>query len=347
MKEIRIGDRIVREGDRPFIIAEIGVNYENSLAMAERMILEAAKAGADAVKFQSYKAETLAAAESPAYWQENRTQREFFKMYDSFGPNEYRYLAEVARRSNVVFLSTPFDKEAVDYLEPLVPAFKVASADITNVDLLRYIASKGKPVLLSTGASTLSEISGAVELLNEYGVTEIVLLHCILHYPTDYGEANLRSIQYLAKAFPDCLVGYSDHTKPDKGMALLTAAALLGASVIEKHFTLDKSKSGNDHYHAMDPADLRCFVDNLVVVWKALGRETREVLGSEISARRLARRSVVSAETIPRGTRIGPQHLTCKRPGTGIDARLIDLVIGRVAADDIAKDTILQWDMFV
>lgn len=345
MREFRMGDRVIRSIDRPFIIAEAGVNHECDMAIAEQMIVEAAAAGADAIKFQTYKAEKLAAADSPAYWQESRSQREYFRQYDRFGRKEYEHLAEVCARRGIFFLSTPFDLEAVDFLEPLVPAYKIASADITNVQLLRHVARKRKPVILSTGASTLSEIAKAVELLEDYGAPQVALLHCVLHYPTDYEEANLRSIAYLRKVFPNCLVGYSDHTRPDEGMAVVTAAALLGASIIEKHFTLDKSLPGNDHYHAMDPRDLRRFIANLQIIWTALGEEHRRILPSEIAARANARRSLVAAELISKGTRISEMHITAKRPASGIPAEQLDNVVGRRAAVDIPPDTILRWNM--
>lgn len=345
MSEFRIGDRVIRPSDRPLVIAEAGVNHECSMAIAERMIAEAAAAGADVIKFQTYKAEKLATADSPAYWDESRSQREYFRQYDRFGQKEYEYLADVCARNGIIFLSTPFDLEAVDFLEPLVPAYKIASADITNIQLLRYVARKRKPVILSTGASTLSEIARAVELLEEYGAPQVALLHCILHYPTDYSEANLRSIVYLSKVFPNCVVGYSDHTRPDEGMAVVTAAALLGASIIEKHFTLDKSLPGNDHYHAMDPNDLKRFVTNLKIIWAALGDEQRRILSSEMDARTNARRSLVTQVLIPKGTRISEEHITAKRPATGISAEQFDSVVGRRAAFDIPPDTILQWDM--
>ncbi|KKM10722.1 hypothetical protein SY88_11510 [Clostridiales bacterium PH28_bin88] len=347
MAEFQIGGRIIRTGDRPFVIAEAGVNHEGDLAMAERLIAQAAEAGADAIKFQTYKADKLAAVDSPAYWQESSTQREYFRRYDRFDEPEYRHLASVARRYGIAFISTPFDLEAVDFLEPLVAVYKVASADITHVQLLRYIARKKKPVILSTGASTLAEIATAVDVLKENGAPQVALLHCILHYPTDYAEANLRFIAYLAKVFPDCVVGYSDHTRPDQGMALLTAAALSGASIIEKHFTLDKTLPGNDHYHAMNPGDLKLLTDNLRIVWDALGSEQRELLPAELLARARARRSLVARSFIGKGTRITAEELIAKRPGSGIPANQIDQVVGRMAALDIPADTILEWSMLI
>lgn len=345
MGEFCIGHRVLRTGDKPYIIAEIGVNYENDIELAAEMIRRAARAGADAVKFQTYKAEKLAAADSPTYWDEKKTQREFFKQYDKFGEAEYRYLAQVCEAEHITFVSTPFDKEAVDFLEPLVPVYKVASADITNLDLLRYIARKRKPVILSTGASTLSEIARAVEILNENGVEQVALLHCVLHYPTDYTEANLLSIPYLKKCFPEHIVGYSDHTKPDPGMAVVTAAAILGATIIEKHFTLDKSKVGNDHYHAMDPSDLILLIRNISIIWDAFGCEDRHISPGELAARKYARRSLVAAKNIKKGTRIQTEDLTCKRPCTGIPAEDFAYVVGRIAKQDIVEDTILQWSL--
>lgn len=346
MPEIIIADRIIRSGERPFIIAEAGVNYENCMKTAELMIKEAARAGADAIKFQTYKAEKLAVADSPAYWAETKSQREFFMQYDHFGPDEYRHLAEVCRENGIIFLSTPFDEETADFLDPFIPAYKIASADITHIQFLRHIARKNKPVILSAGASTISEIARAVEVLENNGASQIALMHCILHYPTDYSEANLRSIKYLQKVFPDCIVGYSDHTKPDKGMAIVTAAAVLGASIIEKHFTLDKTLPGNDHYHAMDPDDLALFVENVKNIWLALGTETRKILPGEIEARRYARRSLVAKTKIKKGQQITANNLTAKRPGTGISADNFDLLLGRIAKVDIEADSILQWDMF-
>ena len=309
------------------------------------MIREAAKAGADAIKFQTYKAEKLAAADSPTYWAESRTQREVFKQYDKFGEKEFVHLASVCKDSNIFFLSTPFDNESADFLDPLLPAYKIASADISNVPLLRHIAKKGKPIIMSTGASTVDEIAWAVEFLQQNGTGRLALLHCILHYPAEYTEVNLRSIAYLQRTFPNCIIGYSDHTNADPGMSLLTAAFIMGASIIEKHFTLDKTLPGNDHYHAMDPADLALFVENIRLVWKALGSEQRSLVPGEMIARKYARRSLVARTAIGKGEKITEANLTTKRPGTGIPSQQYDNVIGQFAKVDINADTILNWSM--
>ena len=345
MITFHIGNRIITSDSRPYIIAEAGVNHENSIEIAERMIVTAALAGANAVKFQTYKSEKLAAADSPVYWNSNMTQKQFFAQYDRFRQQEHEYLAQVCQREKVDFLSTPFDKEAVDLLEPLVPVYKIASADITNKDLLCYVASKNKPVILSTGASTLSEIARAVEWLRDHGTTEIALLHCILHYPAHYKEINLKSIQHLQECFPKCVIGYSDHTYPDPGMSLLTAAAVVGAKIIEKHYTLDKTKSGNDHYHAMDQKDLQLLSSNMGIIYQSLGNKKIEITAEELPARKYARRSVVTTMAVPQGQPLTRKHITCKRPGTGIKAEEIDYVIGRRPKANIPSDTILQWSM--
>ncbi|RKY57871.1 MAG: acetylneuraminic acid synthetase [Candidatus Latescibacterota bacterium] len=344
MPWIRIGEREISEESKAFIIAEAGVNHEGDLDTAKRMIELAAQAGADAIKFQTYKAEKLAARESPAYWDTDKTQRDFFRQYDRFGKDEYLALAEYAQKCGIIFLSTPFDEEAVDFLEPVMPAYKVASSEITNLPFLRYIARKGKPILLSTGASTLEEIRRAILAIESEGNDQIVLMHCVLSYPTPYDMANLRIIEGLRQQFPQYLVGYSDHTIPDRAMVLPVAAYILGARVIEKHYTLDKTLPGNDHYHAMDPDDLRLLVENLHRVHAALGQRERKILDCERLARQYARRSLVTSRDIRAGEVLSPEMLTAKRPGTGISPVDLALVIGRRARRDIPGDTILSFD---
>ena len=355
MKKIKLGDKLVSEGSRPFIIAEAGVNYydivkkENIelIEAAKLMVKEAVNAGADAIKFQTYKAEKLVSKYSPAYWDTTKesttSQYELFKKYDKFEEKEYRELAGYAREKKIIFMSTPFDKEAVDFLDTLMPVFKISSSDITNLPFMRYIAKKQKPIFLSTGASTINEIKDAVSTIENEGVNQIVIMHCILNYPTKYEDANLGMIKYLKKVFPDYLVGYSDHTLPDSSMSVLTTAVLLGANVIEKHFTLDKSLKGNDHYHSMDPEDLRRFIDNLELLEKIIGKEIKEPLESESSARKYARRSIVAKIDIPGDTIITEDMITFKRPGTGITPKFLDKVIGKKAKRDIGKDKVIEW----
>ncbi|MHA1200781.1 MAG: N-acetylneuraminate synthase family protein [Candidatus Heimdallarchaeaceae archaeon] len=347
MKKLKIGDRIIQEDGKPFIIAEAGVNYENSMETALEMVRQAAANGADAIKFQSYKAETIAAKDSPAYWDTDKTQRDFFKLYDSFSEDDYKELAREAERNNIFFLSTPFDNSAVDFLDPLVPLYKIASADITNIPFLRYIAEKKKPIFISTGAATLGEIENAIKTIEAVENVPIVPLHCILSYPTDFNDANLRMIKHLKKIFPERLVGYSDHTKPDKAMITLIVAHLMGASVLEKHFTLDKTLPGNDHYHAMDPQDLKLLSDNVELVSKILGEKEKRIIDAELPARKNARRSIVTTKDLKKGHTITAEDITTKRPGKGIDPTYYDLILGKKILQDLGEDEILYWEYFL
>ena len=354
-KSIKINSKTILETSKPFIIAEAGVNYYDIAKKknipptdaAKLMIKDAANAGADAIKFQTYKAEKIASRYSPTYWdpskESTKSQYELFKKYDKLGEEEYKELARYAKEKNIIFISTPFDKEAVDFLDALMPVFKISSSDITNIPFIKYIAKKQKPIFLSTGASTIDEIKEAVSTIENEGVNQIVIMHCILNYPTKYEDANLGMIKHIKKVFPDYLVGYSDHTLPDSSMLVLTTAVLLGAKVIEKHFTLDKSLKGNDHYHSMDPEDLRRLVDNLELLEKIIGKEIKQPLESESSARKYARRSIVAKIDISGDTIITEDMITFKRPGTGISPKFLEKVIGKKAIRDIGKDKVIEW----
>jgi len=343
---IKIGNIVLNKNSKPYIIAEAGVNYENSLDTAKEMVREASKAGAHAIKFQTYKSETIAAKDSPAYWDTQKTQREFFKKYDSFNEDEYIELKREADKWNITFLSTPFDFKSVDYLDNLMPAYKIASADITNIPFLKYIAKKNKPILLSTGASTIYEIDKALSEIKNAGNNNVALLHCILSYPTKYDDANLGMIKHLQNIFPNNIIGYSDHTKPDKGMIVLIIAVLMGAVILEKHFTLDKTLPGNDHYHAMDPEDLKLLSQNLDILSKVIGKTEKAPIESETLARQYARRSIVAKQIIHKGTKISHEHLTTKRPGTGISPEFYEFLIGKKIKKHVKEDEILDWEMF-
>lgn len=356
---MNIGDTNVATRERPYLIAEIGVNYFDiaekrdmtPLAAAKTMVAEASDAGADAVKFQSYSAETLAAKESPAYWDTNEeateSQYELFVQYDDFGAGEFEEIAAWAdEECGIDFLSTPFDFHATDYLQNLVPAYKVASADITNHPLLRHIAGKGKPILLSTGASKIGEIDEAVKIIEEEQANpDLCLLHCILQYPTDPKNANLGMIDHLSAVYPEYTIGYSDHVPPDEGMITLLNATVRGAQVIEKHFTLDKSLEGNDHYHAMEPADLRTFRENANLLVRTTGQSRKEPIAAEADSREHARRSLVAARDIEAGETLTREDIAIKRPGTGISPTMLDVVIGQAVSEPIMEDDIIAWEV--
>jgi N-acetylneuraminate synthase len=339
------------------LIAEIGVNYYDiakkmnisPMDAAKLMIKEAKDAGIHAVKFQSYKADTLAAKESPAYWdtteESTTSQFELFKKFDSFSYNEYKELSEFCDYLGIEFLSTPFDIESADYLFDLMNVYKISSSDLSNLPFVEYIAKKNKPILLSVGASNEEEIEQTLNVIRKYNNQPIVLLHCVLEYPTPYEHANLNKIVSLKNKYPDLIVGYSDHTKPDKDADIIKTAYNLGAIVIEKHFTLDKTLKGNDHYHAMDVDDAKKIISGIEFINKIRGSYELKYLDSEIEARKNARRSLVAACNIKKGDIITKEMLTFKRPGTGISPSEIENVIGKTAKQDISEDTILQNSM--
>lgn len=348
---INLGSRTITQKSKPYIIAEIGVNHEGSMQQAKRLIELAREGGADAAKFQSYKANTLASKNSPAYWDTNKeptlSQHQLFQKYDNFEPNDYIILAEHCKKIGIDFLSTPFDDDAIDFLDPLVPFFKIASADLTNTPFLRKVAKKGKPILLSTGASTLGEIDIALEAIRGEGCTDVVLLHCILNYPTLDENAHLRMIEGLRRAYPEQILGYSDHTLPDELMTSLVSAYLLGAPILEKHFTHDKNLPGNDHYHAMDVMDLKRFVDITNKINILLGESShKKPILTETVSRKNARRSIVVAKKLDAGHIITSNDITYKRPGTGISPIYWDMVVGKTMNKPVDDDHILSWADF-
>lgn len=342
---------------KPYLIAEMGVNFYDTARVKAITPIEAAKlyidaaaeAGVDCAKFQSYKAGTIVSKNSPAYWDTNKeptkTQYELFLKHDHFGEKEYRDLCEYTHSKGMDFTSTPFDYASADYLEDMVDFYKISSSDLSNLPFIAHIAKKGKPVYMSVGAAYLSECDEAIRVLKDNGCKDIVIFHCVLSYPTNPRDANLLIIKTLKKTFPDVRVGFSDHVAPDETMMTLAAAYLLGAEVIEKHFTLDKTLPGNDHYHGGDPEDFKRAINNFKWIDTVLGSPTKTVLDCEIIPRREARRSLVLTRDMKEGEVIKKEDLMPKRPGTGIAPVYADIVIGRKVNRDLAEDTILTWDM--
>lgn len=332
---------------KPFIIAEAGVNHEGSLDIAKKLIDDAKDAGANAIKFQSYKAEKLASKQSPAYWdlskESSTSQFKLFKKYDSFGIKEFEILKSYCDDAQIEFLSTPFDIDSAKYLNDLMGVYKISSSDLNNLPFIEIICGFNKPILLSTGASYLWEIKRSFDLIKSFHIP-LCLLHCILNYPTKIENANLGMIIELKREFPNAILGYSDHTTPDNFKTLLTAI-LLGARIIEKHFTHDKSLPGNDHYHAMDKNDLSAFLLEIDQLFDIIGSYENEPISSEAISRKNARRSLVASKKIFKGEKIVSSHLTWKRPHSGIDPADYIKVIGKIAAQNIDEDVVLQWDM--
>ena len=333
---------------RPYIIAEAGVNHEGSMDLAKRLIDEAREGGAHAIKFQTYKAETIASRESPSYWdttkEKTTSQFELFKKYDKFWKNEYVALKEYCDQAGIEFLSTPFDVESARFLNELMDVFKISSSDLTNLPFIEFMCRFGKPVILSTGASYVWEIHQAVETIGKYDVP-LCLMHCILNYPTEDKNAHLGMIPDLIRRFPEAVPGYSDHTLP-KDMETLKVANLMGAVVLEKHFTHDKTLPGNDHYHAMDKEDLRVFNQHTERIYTLIGESNKHPLPSEEISRKNARRSLVASKHISKGEEVRREHLTWKRPASGISPKDMPSLLGKVALRDIEEDAVLQWNMF-
>lgn len=343
---IRIDSRNIGSGEPVFIIAEAGVNHNGDLRRAEEMIDTAAEAGADAVKFQTFRADEVVSSAAPkAQYQventgEEGSQLEMLKRLE-LSPDAHRKLIERCHARGIMFLSTPFDFPSADLLETLsVPAYKVPSGEITNWPFLEHIASKGKPVILSTGMSNLNEVEQAVKVLRAAGCSELLILHATSSYPATAASANLRAMQTMSDSF-DTPVGLSDHTT---GIEVALAATALGACVLEKHFTLDRSLAGPDHKASLEPAELRSLVRGIRAVESALGDGRKQPTPSEEDVRRVARRSIVARSTIPSGTPIAPDLLAYKRPGTGIPPSRLGDVIGRRTTRTIPADTLIQFE---
>jgi sialic acid synthase SpsE len=339
-----------REWEAPaLVVAEAGVNHEGDLDTALRMVREAAAAGAGAIKFQTYTASRLATRSSRAYWDETQepteSQFELFARYDSFRESEYRRIADECASAGVAFATSAFDVESVEWLDELVAVFKIASGDITNVPLLSRLARTGKPLLLSTGASSIGEIADALDVLDREGSGEVAVLQCTLAYPTPTEFAAVGGLRQLAAVFPGRPLGYSDHTMVPDSFAVIAAAYALGARVIETHFTLDRTRPGNDHYHSFEPAELARLVADLERLRALIGPPLKRVLPVEEPARIGARRSVVARVDIVRGARLTSDMLDVKRPAGGVPPLFLADLDGWRAAVDIPEDTTLEWSM--
>lgn len=348
MKTIEIAGKMIGEGFPTFIIAEAGVNHGGDIELAKRHIREAKFSGADAIKFQTYKAENLVTRDAPIYWRvgndKGKSQYQVFSKIHNFPVGFYKDCVKYANEIGIIFLSTPFGLEAVDLLEKVgVPAYKIASGDLTYHQLLQKVARTKKPIILSTGASTIGEIEESVNVIKQSGNNQIILLHCTLAYPTEQKDANLKMIRALSQIFPDYPIGYSDHTFDPMTPAF---CVMMGARVVEKHFTVDKTLGGSsDHKLGVDPYQLKILVEEVRQAEKSLGREDKAPVETEKDALALARRSIVSAKKIKKGTKIKKEMLVCKRPGTGIAPKFLNIIVGKIAKKDIPEDTIISWEM--
>jgi N,N'-diacetyllegionaminate synthase len=326
-----------------YIIAEIGVNHNGSLELALKSIDAASKAGANAVKFQSYKVENFVSiyAEKANYQKQNsgslESQYEMLKRYE-ITQREQIILKDYCEKMNIDFLATPFDEETAVFLNKIgVHAYKIGSGDLTNIPLIRKVDDIGLPIILSTGMASLSEIDEALDNITN---SDVALLHCTSNYPAPLEDINLRAMVNMHNTF-NKIVGYSDHTL---GFEVSLGAVALGAKIIEKHFTLDKNFDGPDHKASLNPDEFKLFVNSIRNIEKSLGDGKKRCMPSELSTRDVARKSLVINKNIDSGEIITKDNLSIKRPGYGIAPKFFDLMIGRTVKRNMKQDQILTWD---
>jgi len=347
--EIKIKNKKVGDGNPLFFIAEAGVNHNGSLELGKQLIDAAVDAGADAVKFQTFKAEELNTKTAPKATYHIETtgsdnKESWFELLKKQEISEKMHieLIEYCNKYDIIFLSTPYGEQSADLLERLnIPAYKVASTDTNNTPLLRYIAAKGRPMIISTAMCTFLEAEEAILAIRDVGLKDIAVLQCTGNYPAQLEDSNLRVMQVFKEKL-DCIIGYSDHT-PD--LINPIAATALGAKVYEKHFTIDKTLPGPDHRMSLEPEELKKTVKAIRNTEKALGSSQKKVLKSEKENRLKLRKSIVATKMIKKNTIIKKNMVSIKRPGYGIPPSDLYQIIGRKVLFDIPKDTLLKFDM--
>ncbi len=332
---------------RCFIIAEAGVNHDGDVDAAKALIDVAADAGADAVKFQTFSAKRLATAAAPkaAYQLKNTeaTESQVAMLQRlELSDDAHRLLQAHAKQRGIVFMSTPFDEVAADFLESLdIPLFKIPSGELTNTPFLAHVAKKGRPLILSTGMATLGEVETAVAVVRSAGCTDLTVLHCTSNYPASIDDVNLRAMQTMGAAL-GVKVGYSDHTL---GIEVSLAAVALGAVVVEKHFTLSKLRAGPDHAASLEPAELAALVRGIRTVERALGDGVKAPKAAEREVAQVARKSVVASRAIAAGAVLVADDLVMRRPGTGLSAQFLPLLVGRVVRRAVDEGELLSLEV--
>jgi N,N'-diacetyllegionaminate synthase len=333
--------------DDVFVIAEAGVNHNGSLDLARQLVVAAKETGADAVKFQTFRAEALVVRGAGKAAYQNRTTDAAESQFDmlkrlELDANAHADLIAHCRNVGIAFLSSPFDEASADLLRALgVEQFKLGSGELTNLPLLAHVAAMGKPIIMSTGMATLTEVETALHTFRKHGATDISLLHCVTEYPCPAEQVNLRAMLTLRAAF-DVPVGYSDHTE---GIEISIAAVAMGARIIEKHFTLDRRMEGPDHTASLEPEEFGRMVRAIRQVSRALGDGIKRPAPCEMPNIPVARKSVVAARAIPAGKVVTREDLAIKRPGHGVAPGDMDKVIGRRAASDLVPDEVITWEM--
>lgn len=346
MDNFFIGNRKLGKNAPVFIIAEAGSNHDRKLNQAKKLIEIAAEAEADAVKFQTYSAETLYSKKTPNpnYLNGKMEQKSIWQLIKHIElPREWQgELADYSRSHDLIFLSTPFDYKAIEELEALdVLAYKIASFEIVDLPFLKEIAKKNKPIILSTGMASLGDIEDAINSIKKVEDVPIALLHCAINYPPPFEDLNLKAIKTLQRVF-QVPIGYSDHTM---SVVIPSICVALGACIIEKHFTIDRKLKGPDHKFALEPREFKQMVKYIRETEASLGSSRKYMPKSEENLFKLARRSIIARKKIPKGKIIQKSDLIIKRPGYGIAPKFIDIVVGRTAKKDIDEDDIITWEM--
>lgn len=347
-KKIKIDSRIIGRGTPCFIIAEAGVNHNGDMKLAKKLIDEAKKSGADAIKFQVFKTEKLVSKNTAlaSYQRENtktRSQYDMLKKYE-LSESQFRQLFQYCIKKKIIFLASAFDSESAKFLDGMnIKAFKIGSGELTDFQFLELVAKFKKPIIMSTGMSTLDEVKEAVEVIYAVNNQKLILMHCTSNYPADYRDVNLRALITLEKQF-DLPIGYSDHTE---GTEIAVAAVALGSALIEKHFTLSRKMRGPDHKTSIEPKAFKAMVQAVRNVEKSLGSGQKRPAFREKHIMGLVRKSLVSNIDIPKGMALKKSMITIKRPGTGIEPKYYNEVLGRKVKKFVKKDTVLTWGLLV
>lgn len=346
MKKIKIDNKIIGDGEPVYTIAEAGANHDSELDKAFKLIDAAIEGKADSIKFQTYTASKLTTKTAKKYWDDgiqNETQYDVFKKLDKLTNSDWKQIFEYARKKKMTCFSTPFDFDSVDLLYSLdVPAFKIASADITHIPLIKKVAKKKLPIILSTGMASPNEIDEAVNAIEDEGNNDIIIMHCITSYPTKPEDANLELIQVLKDRYKDHVIGYSDHTL---GTDVAVFSSFYGACCIEKHFTYDQTlKTSRDHRLSLNPQEFQEMVNKLRLVAVSKGVAKRVEFDAEKEAVKFARRSIVTTCKIPTGTLLTAEMLDVKRPGTGIEPKNFERVLGMRVKRDMEEDIPIVWE---
>ena len=328
-----------------FIIAEAGVNHNGDIDIAKQLVDKAYEAGADAIKFQTFKSENLVTEHAPKaeYQKETTGDGSQFAMLKKLelSIEDHIILKKYCEEKGIMFISTPFDFESVDLLEKIdVPLYKVSSGDLTNLPLLNYIANKNKPIILSTGMANLGEVEEAINTIYETGNNKLILLHCTSNYPTAYEDVNLRAMLTMQEAFK-LPVGYSDHTI---GIEVPIAAVTLGAKVIEKHFTLDRKMEGPDHKASLEPYELKMMVNSIRNIEIAMGDGIKRCNKSEEKSKFVSRKSIVAKHDIKKGQVITQDLIVYKRPASGLPPKFVKYILGKKARAEIRKDEVIDFE---